>query len=77
MSEPEPTAAGGAALDAELRLFCCLMLGSPDAADRMVRQIHRHALDHHDDRPNQRSERSRLFGIAVDLCGARDCPPHS
>lgn len=76
MSEPEDTAACGATLDAQLRLFCYLMLGSADAADHMMRQIYRHAPDHRDDQRNQRSERARLFGIAADLCGIRNCSSH-
>ncbi|NKY43310.1 hypothetical protein [Nocardia cerradoensis] len=76
MSEPENSAACGAALDTQLRLFCHLMLGSADAADRMMRQIYRHAPDHHDDQRNRHSERARLFGIAADLCGVRNCSFH-
>ncbi|ADJ45398.1 hypothetical protein AMES_3573 [Amycolatopsis mediterranei S699] len=56
------------ALHAQLRLFCRLMLGSADAADCVIRQIHRRALDDHDEHP---SERARLFRIAADLCGVR------
>jgi hypothetical protein len=73
MSEPEHTTQSGAELHAQLRLFCYLMLGSADAADRMMRQIYRHALDQRDDEQNQQSERARLFGIAATLCGARNC----
>ena len=76
MSGPENTAACGAALDTQLRLFCYLMLGSVDAADRVMRQIYRHAPDHRDDRQIEQSERARLFGIAADLCGVRDCSSH-
>ncbi|PSR65787.1 hypothetical protein C8258_21315 [Nocardia sp. MDA0666] len=76
MSEPENAAACGAPLDTQLRLFCYLMLGSVDAADRMMRQIYRHAPDHQDDRQTEQSERARLFGIAADLCGVRNCSPH-
>ncbi|MGF6888329.1 hypothetical protein ABIA39_003034 [Nocardia sp. GAS34] len=76
MSERERTAAGSAALDRQLRLFCYLMLGSADATDRMMRRIYRHALDHQDDQQDQRSERLRLFSIAADLCGVRNCSSH-
>jgi hypothetical protein len=76
MSESETTAACGATLDMQLWLFCFLMLGSVDAADRMMRQIYRHAPDHRDDRQNEQSERARLFGIAADLCGVRNCSSH-
>jgi putative NADH-flavin reductase len=55
------------ALHAQLRLFCRLMLGSADAADCVIRQVHRRALEDHDEHP---SERARLFRIAADLCGA-------
>ena len=56
-------------------MFCHLMLGSADAADRMMRQIHRRALDQHDDQHRQ-SERVRLFIVAADLCGARGRSSH-
>ena len=47
-------------------LFPLFGLGSTDAADRMVRRIHRHARDHRDDQQFQRSGRYRLFGIAAE-----------
>ncbi|MEV6825029.1 NAD(P)H-binding protein [Amycolatopsis sp. NPDC051102] len=53
---------------AQLRLFCRLMLGSADAADRVLRQIHRRAPDGPDEHP---SDRARLFRMAADLCGVR------
>ncbi|MQY18713.1 hypothetical protein [Nocardia macrotermitis] len=71
MSEPERTEA----LDRQLRLFCHLMLGSADAAEHMMRQIHRHALEHQVGQQDQRSERLRLFGIAADLCGVHPTAP--
>ncbi|MFE9328702.1 hypothetical protein ACIHDR_48575 [Nocardia sp. NPDC052278] len=60
-----------ARLHAQLRLFCHVMLGSADAADRMIQQIYRRALDHHDEQENWPSERVQLFRIAADLCGIR------
>jgi hypothetical protein len=71
MSEQENIPQHDAALHAQLRLFCQLMLGSTDAADRMVRQIYYRALDHQGDQQNWPSERVRLFSIAAHLCGAR------
>jgi DNA-directed RNA polymerase specialized sigma24 family protein len=69
MSEQE-NIARYAALDARLRLFCQLMLGSTDAADCMLQQIFRRALDYHE-QENRPSERVHLFRIAADLCGVR------
>jgi hypothetical protein len=70
MSEPtENIAQYDAAVLAQLRLFCQLMLGSADAADCMIQQIYRRALDHHDEQKNWPSERGQLFRIAADLCG--------
>lgn len=63
----------GDELDRQLRLFCYLMLGSADAAERVMRQIHQRALEFRDDPHDRRSERVRLFGIAADLCGVRHC----
>lgn len=74
MSEREPATRCLVPLDSQLRLFCCLMLGSTDAADRMVSRIYQHALDHRDDQQNQQSERCRLFSIAAELCGVRNSP---
>lgn len=68
MSEQENNAGHDAALRAELRLFCQLMLGSADAAERMMQQIYRRARDDRKDGP---TERIRLFRIAADICGAR------
>jgi hypothetical protein len=62
------------ALHAELRLFCHLMLGSADAADRVMPQIYHRALDHPEE--DRQSERVRLFGIAADLCAARGRSSH-
>jgi hypothetical protein len=73
MSEPEHTTQSGAELHAQVRLFCHLMLGSADATDRVMRQIYHRALEHQDDQQNRQSERVRLFSIAADLCGARNC----
>lgn len=70
MPEPENITPHDQELHAQLRMFCHLMLGSADAADRMMRQIHRRALDQHDDQHNRQSERVRLFSVAADLCGA-------
>lgn len=66
MSEQENIAA----LRAELRLFCQLMLASDDAADRMMQQIDRRALGCHDEQENWPARRVRLFRIAADVCGA-------
>jgi len=75
MSEPENITQRKEELYAQLRLFCHLMLGSADAADRVMRQIHHRSLDHQDDQQHRQSERVRLFGIAADLCGARGHSP--
>jgi DNA-directed RNA polymerase specialized sigma24 family protein len=72
MSEPEDITRRNEELHAQLRLFCHLMLGSADAADRVMRQIYHRAFEHQDDQQHRRSERARLFRIAADLCGARD-----
>ncbi|GAA1134927.1 hypothetical protein GCM10009630_37010 [Kribbella jejuensis] len=53
-------------LAAQLRLFCELMLGSPEAAGSALEQIHRRALE--GDRP---PDCVRLFRIAADVCGVR------
>ncbi|MFE9319469.1 hypothetical protein ACIHDR_07240 [Nocardia sp. NPDC052278] len=71
MSEQENIAQHDAALHAQVRLFCQLMLGSADAADCMIQQIYRRALDYHDEQENRPSERVQLFRIAADLCGVR------
>ena len=71
MAEREHTDKHDAAAHAQLRLFCRLMLGSADAADCMIQQIYRRALDHHDEQENCPSERVQLFRIAAALCGAR------
>lgn len=76
MSEPEDTTQRYEELHAQLRLFCHLMLGSADAADRVMRQIYHRALDHQGDQQHWQSERVRLFGIAADLCGARRRSSH-
>jgi hypothetical protein len=76
MPEPENTAQHDEELHAQLRLFCHLMLGSADAADRVMRQIHHRALDHQDDQQHRQSPRIRLFSIAADLCGTRSRSPH-
>ncbi|SUA43405.1 Uncharacterised protein [Nocardia africana] len=76
MSEPEDTAGCGAPLDTQLRLFCHLMLGSADAADRMMRQIYCHAAEYRGGQQDRQSERIRLFGIAATLCGVRDGSSH-
>jgi hypothetical protein len=76
MSEAEHTTACSKALDTQLRLFCYLMLGSADAAERVMRQIYHRALDHQDDEQNQQSERVRLFSIAADLCGVPNRSSH-
>ncbi|PXX66713.1 hypothetical protein DFR70_103463 [Nocardia tenerifensis] len=69
MSEEENLAHHEAALHAQLTLFCQLMLGSAEAADRMVHQIYHRALDHRDKREKCSSKRVHLFGIAAELCG--------
>ncbi|WP_214323689.1 hypothetical protein [Nonomuraea sediminis] len=56
---------------AQLRLFCQLMLGSADAADHMIQQVYRRALEYHDELENWPSERVQLFRIAADICGVR------
>ena len=76
MSEPENITRHNEELHAQLRLFCHLMLGSADAADRVMRQIYHRALDHQDDQQHRQSERVRLFSIAADLCGARGHSSH-
>ena len=63
MSEEENLALN-AALDAQLRLFCELMLGSTDAAHEMLQQIYSRALE---EPPNC----VQLFRIAAELCGLR------
>ncbi|WP_216894341.1 hypothetical protein [Nocardia alni] len=65
MSEQEFITRHDSAPHAELRLFCQLMLGSADAADRLMHQIY------HDQQENWPAERIGLFRIAADLCGAR------
>src|SRR5690349_8685086 len=57
MAGQENTDQHDAALHAQLRLFCHLMLGSADAADRMIQQIYRCALDCDDKQENYPSER--------------------
>jgi DNA-directed RNA polymerase specialized sigma24 family protein len=69
MSAPENIAQHNEELHAQLRLFCHLMLGSADAADRVMRQIYHRPLDHQDDQQHRQSERARLFRIAAGLCG--------
>jgi hypothetical protein len=71
MSEQENIAQHEAVLHAQLRLFCQLVLGSADAADRMIQQIYRRALDYHDEQENWPSERVRLFRIPANVCGVR------
>ncbi|MFF2520037.1 hypothetical protein [Streptomyces sp. NPDC058086] len=71
MAEQENTEKHDAALHAQLRLFCQLMLGSADAADCMIQQIYRCAIDYHDEQENCPSERVQLFRIAAALCGVR------
>ena len=51
-------------LTAQLRLFCELMLGSPEAAESALQQIH--ALD-----GDQPPDCARLFRLAADVCGVR------
>ncbi|WP_051194147.1 hypothetical protein [Nocardia jiangxiensis] len=70
MPEQENIARHDAALRAQLRLFCQLMLGSDAAAEDMIQQIDRRALDYHDEQDNCPTERVRLFRIAAELCGA-------
>ncbi len=69
MPEPENIGRHDAALRAQLRLFCQLMLGSADAADRMIQDIDQRVLDNHDEQENCPSQRVRLFRIAAELCG--------
>jgi DNA-directed RNA polymerase specialized sigma24 family protein len=76
MPEPENITRHNEELHAQLRLFCHLMLGSADAADRVMRQIYHRALDHQDDQQHRQPERARLFSIAADLCGARSRSSH-
>lgn len=71
MAERQNTDKYDAALHAQLRLFCQLMLGSADAADRMIQDIYRSALDYHVEQENRPSERVQLFRIAAALCGFR------
>ena len=71
MAEQGNTERHDAALHAQLRLFCHLMLGSADAADCMIQQIYRRALDYHDEQEGCPSERVQLFRIAATLCGVR------
>jgi hypothetical protein len=54
-----------AALHAQLRLFCELMLGSTQAADSALEQIHRRAQE------DRQPDCVDLFRIAADLCGVR------
>jgi hypothetical protein len=60
MSEPENIAKHDAALHAQLWLFCQLMLGSAHAADCMIQQIYRRALDCHDEQEDCPSERTAV-----------------
>lgn len=76
MSETENITQHNEELRAQLRLFCHLMLGSADAADRVMRQIYHRALDHQDDQQQRQSEHVRLFSVAADLCGARGHSSH-
>ena len=69
MSEQEHPAEHDAALQTQLRLFCELMLGSTEAADSALLQIHRHALD--DKQEDGPAECVHLFRIAATLCGVR------
>jgi DNA-directed RNA polymerase specialized sigma24 family protein len=69
-SDQENITEQDAALNAQLRLFCRLMLGSTDAADCMLQQIYRRALDH-PEQENRPSKRVHLFRIAAGLCGVR------
>lgn len=66
MAEQERLSEHDAALPAQLRLFCQLMLGSPEAADRMLEQLYRRAVDHLGE-----PDCVHLFRIAADLCGIR------
>ena len=52
-------------VQAQLRLFCELMLGSTEAAGCALEQIHRRALDQ-----DQPPDCLDLFRIAADVCGA-------
>jgi DNA-directed RNA polymerase specialized sigma24 family protein len=75
MSEPEAAGEPDAVLRAQLRVFCRLMLGSTHAADCVVQQVYRRALDHADEPGGPAPERVALFRIAADLCGVhRQCP---
>ncbi|MFQ6396610.1 hypothetical protein ACLMAJ_24475 [Nocardia sp. KC 131] len=76
MSEPEKITQHDKELHRQLWLFCHLMLGSADAADRMTRQIYRRALDQQDDQQHRQSERVRLFRIAAELCSASGRSSH-
>jgi hypothetical protein len=69
MSDQGNVVQDGEAFLEELRLFCCLMLGSTDDADGMIREIYRCALDHQGNQGDWSSERVRPFGIAADICG--------
>ena len=71
MAGQENTDQHDAALHAQLRLFCHLMLGTADAADCVIQQIYRCALDYRDEQENCPSERVQLFRIAAALCGVR------
>ncbi|MEC3917456.1 hypothetical protein [Nocardia sp. CDC160] len=71
MSERDAVEPSAEALRAQLRMFCCLMLGSPDAADRVLRQIYRREPDHLSAQQNWPSERVRLCSIAAEICGVR------
>ncbi|HWD78995.1 MAG TPA: hypothetical protein VG497_08935 [Kribbella sp.] len=68
MFEQEHLAEHDAALHAQLRLFCELMLGSTEAADSALQQIHRRALD--DDQKGRPPDCLQLFRIAAHICGA-------
>jgi hypothetical protein len=69
MSEQKHPAEHDAALQTQLRLFCELMLGSAEAADSALLQIHRHARD--DKQEDRSPECVHLFRIAATLCGVR------
>ena len=69
MSEQEHPAEHDAALQTQLRLFCELMLGTTEAADSALLQIHRHALD--DKQEDGPADCVQLFRIAATLCGVR------
>ncbi|MFC0430947.1 hypothetical protein [Kutzneria buriramensis] len=77
MAEQGNTDKHDAALHAQLRLFCELMLGSADAADCMIQQIYSCAFDYHDGQENWPPERSQLFRIAATLCGVRQQGRHA